>query len=187
MSESTPSENVPSSDASAVPSPKSVKVFLPLVILALPIVVLWGFDTEEVNVAPTSAAEQQGEETAGGEVELTDEDFRQLIVGSWEMDRDGKRFLTVHPDGTADMNVEVSSNWSFLFGKQLKFDIEWTIVDGVLTMKATGGEPKGKVDILTNMYGAERVQAIKILDETTLRLPDDEPEGEDHIWTRVEP
>ena len=185
MSDFIPSETAPSSAESVSPSRAPMKMFLPLAILALPIVVIWGFDTDEVSVAPTSAAEQQTEKPLE-DPGPTDEDYRHLLVGSWEMDRDGKRFLTVHADGTADMNVEVSSNWSLLFGKQLKFDIEWTIEDAVLTMKTTGGEPKGKVDLITSMYGAERVQPIKILDETTLRLPDDEPDGEDHIWTRVD-
>ena len=185
MSDSNSTEAVPANAETAIASRKSLKVFLPLAILVLPIVVLWGFDHDDAKVPSPSVAEQPAEKPSEAP-KPTDDDYRQLLVGSWEMDRDGKRFLTVHADGTADMNVEVSSNWSLLFGKQLKFDIEWTVEDAVLTMKTTGGEPKGKVDLITSMYGAERVQPIKILDETTLRLPDDEPDGEDHIWTRVD-
>jgi hypothetical protein len=159
-----------------------MKVFLPLLILGLPIVILWGTSEEKVTLQKT-AAEEKVEPVVQ---ESTDEKYRKLIVGDWEMDRDGKRFLTVHPDGTADMDAEVSSNWSLLFGKKLKFRIEWSIEKGVLTMLTTGGEPKGKVDLITSMYGAERIQAIKLLDETTLQLPDEEPGEADHIWTRVE-
>ncbi|MDG2389973.1 MAG: hypothetical protein P8M30_11695 [Planctomycetaceae bacterium] len=163
-------------------SRKKMKVFLPLLILSLPILILWGTSDEEVTVQ-TTAAEEIVEPAVQ---ESTDEKYRKLIVGDWEMDRDGKRSLTVHSDGTADMDIEVSSSWSFLFGKKLKFRIEWSIENGILTMITTGGEPKGKVDLITSMYGAERKQPIKLLDETTLQLPDEEPGEEDHIWTRVE-
>jgi len=159
-----------------------MKVFLPLLILALPIVILWGTGEEEVSVQTTSAEENPQPVVQ----ESTDEKYRKLIVGNWEMDRNGKRFLTVNPDGSAIIDAEISSNWSLLFGKKLKFDIEWSIENGILTMKTIGGEPQGKVDLIVSMYGADRIQPIKILNETTLRLPDDEPEEEDHIWTRVE-
>ena len=115
-----------------------------------------------------------------------DTKYKELIVGKWEMDRDGRRELVVNDDGTAIMDVEINDLTSLLVGNKLKFFIDWSISDGVLTFSTTGGEPASKVDILTKMYGKERVQAIKVLDETTLRVADDEPGDPDHIWTRIE-
>ncbi|MBD3676625.1 MAG: hypothetical protein HUJ26_24195 [Planctomycetaceae bacterium] len=186
MSESYTSPTELASEEPVAPSRKSWKVLLPLVILALPIVVLWGYGEEE-GKAPLNTLAAEPELVDPVEEGPTDEEYRQLLVGSWEMERNGRRFITLHADGTAEMTVELASKWSLLFGKQLQFNIEWAIEEGVLTMITTGGEPKGKVELLTSMYGAERVQPIKILDKTTLRLPDDDPDGEDHIWTRVEP
>ena len=176
-------------------SPQLVVVLL---VLCLPLLALWGFGGDE---SPAKAQSLQrlsmnssmsgilpsNQEMPAEPAPISDETYRKLIVGSWEMDRDGHRFLKVFDDGTAVMDVEIPGNWSLLFGKKLKFDIVWSIEDGVLTFETTGGEPKGKVDLITSMYGKERVQKIKKLDDATLQLPDEDPESEDHIWTRVEP
>jgi hypothetical protein len=63
--------------------------------------------------------------------------------------------------------------------------LEWTIENGELTLLTTGGEPASKVNLMTSMYGKERKQRIITLDETTLHHPDDDPDGEDHIWKRI--
>lgn len=167
---------------------------LVLSILCLPLVALWVFGDDEssqtsVNVQPAETVSGASNEqaTASDSSPTSDEAYRKLIVGTWKTDRDGHRFLKVSDDGTAVMHVEIPGNWSLLFGEKMKFDIVWTIEDGVLTFETTGGEPKGKVDLITSMYGKQRVQKIERLDETTMRLPDDEPDGEDHVWTRVEP
>jgi hypothetical protein len=171
---------------------RSPYVLVP-VILCLPIVALWGFSDDEppqssMNAQSMQSASVASNETPAGQpVQTSDETYRKLIVGNWETDRDGRRFLKVFEDGTAVMDVEIPGNWSLLFGKKMKFNIVWSIEDGVLTFETTGGEPKGKVDLITSMYGEKRVQKIERLDETTMRLPDDEPDGEDHVWTRVGP
>lgn len=185
MTEQTDNEPLPTDEDSPQKSKRrKARIVIPLVILGLPFLVFWEVgkgnssdkDPERVDPLSTPVVE-----------ESLDDSYRKRIVGSWEMDRDGKRLLTVDADGTAKMDVEIEGSWSFLFGSKLNFDIEWTIEDGHLTMKTIGGEPQAKVDLLTSMYGKERVQQITVLDDTTLRLPDDEPDGEDHIWTRIVP
>lgn len=165
-------------------------------VLCLPVIAVWAFggsNSPKVSVmtqsmqpiSPVSFSTNKPHETPAQAAATSDETYRQLIVGNWETDRDGKRYLTVSDDGTAVMNVDISGNWSLLFGEKMKFNIVWSIEDGVLTFETTGGEPKRKVDLITSMYGSKRVQRIKILDESTLRLPDEDPQSEDHIWTRV--
>lgn len=176
-------------------------------IICLPVIALWGFgdsdspkvsvntqSTQTISLVSNSINPKRLTEASGSAVEtsaqpasVSDETYRQLIVGTWETDRDGHRHLTVSEDGTAVMKVEIPGNWSLLFGQKMKFDIAWEIKDGVLTFETTGGEPKGKVDLITSMYGKQRVQQIKTLDETTMQLPDEDPESEDHVWTRVGP
>lgn len=167
---------------------RSPFVIVPM-ILGLPLVALWGFgDDDSPQKSVMQGVSVASNETPTADTALTsDEAYRKLIVGNWETDRDGRRFLKVFDDGTAVMDVEIPGNWSLLFGKKMKFDIVWSIEDGVLTFETTGGEPKAKVDLITSMYGKQRVQKIKRLDETTMRLPDEEPDGEDHVWTRVGP
>lgn len=191
-------------DAQSSPAERNTFRFrnvLVLGVLLLPLVALWGFGGDD---SPETSANAQSlesvslddsdsgnsgsqPESAAKPVPISDETYRKLIVGNWETDRDGRRFLQVFENGTAVMDVTIPSGWSLLFGEKMKFDIVWSIEDGVLTFETTGGEPKAKVDLITGMYGKQRVQKIKILDETTLRLPDDEPDGEDHVWTRVGP
>ena len=118
-------------------------------------------------------------------VSTADAKYRQLIVGRWETDRDGRRVMTVSDNGTAVMNVEVTGTWSYVLGSEITLNLNWQIEDGVLKFQTTGGKPESSINVLTNLYGSERNQPIIRLDETTLRVPDDEPEDDDHVWTRL--
>lgn len=115
-----------------------------------------------------------------------DETYRQLIVGRWETNRHGgRRVMTVSEDGTAVVRVEVTGSWSYVLGDQITLNLKWQIEDGSLKFQTTGGKPEASVNVLTSLYGNERNQPILILDEKTLRVPDDEPEDPDHIWSRL--
>lgn len=116
----------------------------------------------------------------------TDETYRQLIVGRWETERHGgRRVMTVSEDGTAVVRVKVTGTWSYVLGDEITLNLKWQIEEGSLKFQTTGGTPEASVNVLTSLYGNERNQPILILDEKTLRVPDDEPEDPDHIWTRL--
>ena len=116
----------------------------------------------EVVLRPTST------EPAAG----SDEAYRQLILGEWEDEYYGKRHLTVKSDGTGTMTVEPSGIGKALFAAKLVFQIEWTIQDGVVSLKTLGGEPKAKANLVLKMYGDKAVYPVIELTESRLHLQD---------------
>lgn len=119
-----------------------------------------------------------------GEEDPTEEN-RQLILGVWEDDYKGKRRLTFRNDGTATMIVE-PSGMNSLFAARLRFEETWSIADGHLTMRVTGGEPAGRVKLILQTMGDSTRQKILALDEEFLRLLDENGDTE-YTWRRVTP
>lgn len=103
-----------------------------------------------------------------------DERFRRLLLGDWEDDYRGKRYLTLRDDGTATMLVEPAGIGKTLFAPQLTFNIDWKVEAGRLHMKTLGGEPKGKVQFVLKMYGDHAVQPIQDLTDERLQLLDED-------------
>lgn len=126
-------------------------------------------------------------ETGAVAGESTDERRRRLIVGQWETERSGRRVLTAREDGTAVMTVEVQGAWALMLGREITLHLQWQIVDGRLIFETTGGAPEASISVLRKLYGDKRDVPILELSEMTLRVPDDEPEDPDHIWTRISP
>ncbi|HSG70960.1 MAG TPA: hypothetical protein VLA12_11125 [Planctomycetaceae bacterium] len=166
------------------------------ILLAIMIVVAWyfwgGSPSNSSNQRATMAGgvpEGPGSSeiaTSDTPIDTTDDDLRKLIVGSWETDRSGRRELTVNEDGTARMDVTIENTLArMLLGERILLFLDWKIENRELTFVTTGGEPVSKVNLMMTMYGKERAQKIITLDETTLHHPDDDPEGEDHIWKRI--
>ena len=96
-----------------------------------------------------------------------DEQYRQLIIGTWQDDFKGRRKLTVRDDGTATMVVEPDGVNS-LFAAQLTFEEQWSIEGDRLRLNAIGGEPESRVNLILKMMGTQTNQ--KILELTTERL-----------------
>jgi len=113
-----------------------------------------------------------------------DEAYRRLVIGKWETERSGHRELTVRPDGTATMIVQLTGFNAVLFGKKLTFWIQWTIQDGKLAFSTTGGEPASRIKVITVMYGTNRTQQIRSLTKDRLLLIDEEGDP-DHDCRRV--
>jgi hypothetical protein len=105
---------------------------------------------------------------ASGESEGPNARFPTLITGEWEDDYQGKRHLTVAPDGTGTMVVDLDGIGKRLFAPRLSFDMEWSIADGNIAMKTLGGEPKSKVQVVLKLYGSEA--KYKILELTADRM-----------------
>lgn len=117
-------------------------------------------------------------------VEHNDKRLRQLIVGSWEQELYGLRKLTVRRNGTATMTVKPDGVWQYLFGERLQLDFKWSIEGRALSFKATGGQPKGKIELVMKMYGSDRCQQILDLTADRLLLEPDEGDSE-HDWKRL--
>lgn len=113
-----------------------------------------------------------------------DEQYRELVVGTWQDDFKGRRTLTVRADGTATMVVE-PDGLNSLFAARLTFEEEWSIEGGQLKQKAIGGEPEARVSLILKTMGTESNQ--KILELTTDRmLLLDADEKTQYDWRRME-
>ena len=113
---------------------------------------------------PTSSVENQD---VGSVEPGLDEQYRELVVGTWQDDFKGRRTLTVRADGTATM-VVATDGLNALFAARLTFEEEWSIEGGQFRQKAIGGEPETRVSLILKTMGTESDQ--KILELTTDRL-----------------
>jgi hypothetical protein len=112
-----------------------------------------------------------------------DERQRRLVVGEWEDDYQGHRQLTIRGDGTATMLVKPSGIGSRIFAELLRFDIEWSFADGRIVMTTLGGEPKSKVQLITNIDGTRTQYQLLNLDEKQLLLLDSDGKTK-YDWRR---
>lgn len=115
--------------------------------------------------------------------EAKDEQFRKLVVGTWEDDYQGKRTLTLRPDGTGTMIVELSG-LNAIVASKLTFEEKWSIERGHLKMQATGGEPKSRVNMILKTMGDKTIQ--KILELTPSRMLLLDPNGKtEYDWRKL--
>jgi hypothetical protein len=106
------------------------------------------------------------------------------MLGTWEDDYKGHRTLTLDADGTGTMVVELDGLSATLFAKKLTFQEEWSVSDGKVTMKATGGEPAGKVRLVLSFHGDTSIQRIVEVTEERMVLVE-EPSETRFEWRRV--
>jgi hypothetical protein len=94
------------------------------------------------------------------------------LLGTWEDDYHGKRTLTLRPDGTGTMVCELAGWEAALFAKKLTFEEVWSVKDGALIMRVTGGEPKSKINFVLKREGDQTTQKILELTSKRLRVQD---------------
>lgn len=111
-------------------------------------------------------------------------DLEKSMLGTWEDDYKGHRILTLNADGTGTMVVELDGLAATLFAKTLTFREEWSVVDGKVTMRATGGDPAGKVGLVLSLHGDSSTQRIVEVDADTMILVE-EPSETRFEWRRV--
>jgi hypothetical protein len=123
-------------------------------------------------------------EAEAGEASQRDAEFRRLVVGTWEDDYQGKRTMTVREDGTATMVVELTGLKASLFASRLEFQMTWTIQEGRLQKRTTGGEPAAKVGLILKTMGDRVDEPILELTEDRLILLDEDGKTR-YRWQRV--
>lgn len=111
-------------------------------------------------------------------------DLEKSMLGTWEDDYKGHRKLTLNADGTGRMVVELDGFAATLFAKTLTFQEEWLVADGKVTMKATGGEPSGKVRLVLSLHGDSSTQRIVEVTQERMILIE-EPSETRFEWRRV--
>ena len=95
-----------------------------------------------------------------------------VIVGHWEDDYRGKRFLTLRGDGTAIMIVEPEGLGKVLFARELKFNIQWKLENDLLYMLTLDGQPATKVQLILKMYGNQAAHKIEEVTHARMVLVD---------------
>ncbi|MAG92949.1 MAG: hypothetical protein CMJ48_04280 [Planctomycetaceae bacterium] len=134
-------------------------------------------------VATTEDAPQSS--TAAVEASTEDERCREMVVGTWEQEMYGKRYLTVREDGSAEMIVEPDGVWSLAFGDKVTIEIRWKVENGKALFSLTGGMPSKKVDMVVQLWGRDWVQKILAMSREKMLLLGEDGETE-YAWTRVE-
>jgi cyanate permease len=114
----------------------------------------------------------------------SDVEYRQLVIGTWEDHYSGKRTMTVRTNGTALMVVELSGLKSFLYASRLEFDMVWSIENGRMKKRTTGGRPSGRVNAILKMMGDHVEEPILELTQDRLLLLDENGKRK-YDWQRV--
>lgn len=113
----------------------------------------------------------------------SDDELRKQVIGTWQDNYKGKRVLTVREDGTATMVVE-PSGFGALFAAKMTFEMNWSIEDGRLKKKTTGGKPETKVNLILKTMGDRVDEPILELTDERLLLLDKDGETK-YDWKRV--
>ena len=92
--------------------------------------------------------------------------------------------MTLRPDGTGEMIVELSGLKATLFAARLDFEMEWTVEDGRLKKRTLRGEPAAQVSMILSTMGDRVDEPIVELTEARLVLQDADGQTR-YDWRRV--
>ena len=122
------------------------------------------------------------------EPESEDQDARnrRLVTGVWEDNHEGKRTMTLKPDGTGTMVVELTGLKAALAARRMRFDMTWSVHEGRLQKQTTGGEPATTVQMILKTMGDRVDEPILELTPERLLLLDKDGETR-YDWKRPTP
>ncbi len=112
-----------------------------------------------------------------------DEQYRQLVVGTWEDDYQGKRTMTLNADGTGTMIVQLSGMTATLFASRLEFNMIWSLENGRLKKQTISGKPEMRVNMILKTMGDRVDEPILELTSERLLLLDKDGETK-YDWRR---
>lgn len=113
-----------------------------------------------------------------------DEQLRRRAVGTWRDYYQGTRTLTLRPDGTALMVVELSGFKARLFTPRLELDIAWFIRDGKMHRRTVGGRPADKVEFVNQRAGVAVAEPVLELTGDRMVLVDQNG-SQKYTWQRI--
>ena len=113
-----------------------------------------------------------------------DEQFRKLVVGTWQDEYQGKRTMTLREDGKGTMIVELSGLKAMLVAPHLVFNMEWSVANGRLKKCSIDGEPAAQVGMILKTMGNTVDEPILELTEDRLLLLDRDGKTK-YDWRRV--
>jgi hypothetical protein len=115
-----------------------------------------------------------------------DAEYRKLVIGTWQDDYQGRRTMTLREDGTGIMVVELSGLKARLYASRLDFYMNWSVENGRLKKKTTGGHPPGKVNLILKTMGDRVDEPILELTKERMVLLDGNGKTK-YDWRRLIP
>lgn len=146
------------------------------------------------STPPTNASEKspaaKSNLAANGETKTTASDpdakARLAIIGTWERFDDGRRRLTIKPDGTAVLVYEPKGfNRIALATGKLTVQIDWTLKAGYVDFRSKSGDPEYGFKVAKLSEGARKRRRIVKLTGDKLTLTNDAKDRVSY-WTRIE-
>lgn len=104
--------------------------------------------------------------TVGGH----DSHLRERLLGKWRTQAFGEEVITNTADGKAVMEVKLNRLGALLYGKALTLHLDWSVENGVMKHRITGGAPEHKVAKLIKNYGDRYSYRIVNVDESEVVL-----------------
>lgn len=135
---------------------------------------------------PTQAPSEQSPPEAPNPTSLSpkDREHRKTLLGTWTDNYQGKRTMTLKEDGTGVMHVELEGLNALMGGKEMTFNMIWSIKDGRLFKKTISGKPADKVSMILKLFGDRVNEKILSLTQDQLILLDGNGKTR-YTWTRV--
>ena len=152
-----------------------------------------GADDAAADAGSPGNAPPVGDGEAGAA--QTDEALIARFAGTYTRDSYGHRVMTVRPDGTATMTVDVDPFYQWMVGPKVTVEIAWELTGEPTDAASEGtgrgvhfasvsGEPPASFEAITKLFGREADWRIESADDTALTLYDPEDE-ETVVWARV--
>lgn len=94
----------------------------------------------------------------------------QQLAGRWRDSFYGKRTLTILPEGKATMLCEPDLAGRLLYGRQIEFDLDWSLEALKLTFKITSGRPMATAGRAIQAWGETFEYAIQAVKPDELRV-----------------
>ena len=122
---------------------------------------------------PTGATSNSGATTASVDVPISDSppispfDSKQL-VGCWRDGFCGQRTLTLKPDGSATMLLELDFAGRLLYGKTLEFDLQWSLDGSTLSFEILTGRPIDAAKSAMKLWGEAFDYRLELVDNESL-------------------
>ena len=131
-----------------------------------------------------SASEKFSRQMAQSQPADPDAQKRNLVIGTWSDEYQGKRTMTLNDDGTGTMIVELDGWRAALSAPRLKFNMKWSLKDGHLKKQTISGEPEAQVKMILSTMGDHVDEPILELTEDRLLLLDKDGKTK-YDWKRV--
>jgi hypothetical protein len=94
------------------------------------------------------------------------------LVGRWQDSFFGKRTLILNADGTAQMRLDLDFAGSLLYGKQVDFDMKWSLDQGTVTIDILKGKPEAAAKSLMDTWGTQHIYLLDLVETDRIEMRD---------------